>query len=115
MLAEKSLSHGDVIVQARPIGGLRMIDRNEADDKILAVLEGDAVFGSCQDIADIPQALVERLRHYFLTYKQAPGTTATPVTITHAYSRDEAFEVIRRSCADYTQRFGAAHALLRGV
>lgn len=115
VLAEKSLSHGDVIVQARPIGGLRMIDRNEADDKILAVLEGDAVFGTCQDIGDIPTALVERLRHYFLTYKQAPGATAAPVAITHAYSRAEAFEVIRRSCADYQQRFGAAHALLRDI
>ncbi len=41
VLTEKSFSHGDFLLQAIPIGGLRMIDRNQADDKIVAVLKGD--------------------------------------------------------------------------
>lgn len=45
VLTEKTLSHGAVLVRAIPIGGLRMIDGDEVDDKILAVLEGDAVYG----------------------------------------------------------------------
>ena len=72
VLTEKEISHGDILVQAVPIGGLRMIDGNEADDKIIAVLSGDAVFGSFADIAQCPAPLVDRLRHYFLTYKQGP-------------------------------------------
>ena len=72
VLTEKEISHGDILVQAIPIGGLRMIDGREADDKIVAVLSGDAVYGSFRDIAECPAPLVDRLRHYFLTYKQGP-------------------------------------------
>ena len=45
--------------------------------------------------------LVDRLRHYFLTYKQGPDRVGHPVEITHVYGRDEAHEVIRCSQADY--------------
>jgi inorganic pyrophosphatase len=101
VLTEKEISHGDILIQAIPIGGLRMIDGKEADDKIIAALSGDAVFGSIRDIADCPAALVDRLRHYFLTYKQGPDRAAHTVEITHVYGRDEAHDVIRRSAQDY--------------
>jgi inorganic pyrophosphatase len=78
-----------------------MIDGKEADDKIIAVLSGDAVFGSVQDIAQCPAPLVDRLRHYFLTYKHGPDRAAHTVEITHVYGRDEAHEAIRRSAQDY--------------
>src|SRR3990170_4420120 len=52
VLTEKEIPHGDILVRAIPIGGLRMIDGNEADDKIVAVLEGDAVFGGYAEISD---------------------------------------------------------------
>ena len=51
-----------------------MIDRDEADDKIVAVLKGDAAYGHIREMADLPAALVDRLQHYFLTYKRPPGT-----------------------------------------
>ncbi len=105
VLSEKPFSHGDVLVQAVPIGGLRMLDHGEADDKILAVLEGDVAYGGWRDVADVPEPLVARLRHYFLTYKQPPGTADREVDITHVYDRAEAFEVIRRSGEDYRERF----------
>ena len=101
VLTEKEISHGDILVQAIPIGGLRMIDGEEADDKIVAVLSGDASYGSFRDIADCPAPLVDRLRHYFLTYKQGPDRSSHPVEITHVYGRDEAHEVIGRSQEDY--------------
>jgi inorganic pyrophosphatase len=105
VLTEKPISHGDILLQAIPIGGLRMIDGNEADDKIVAVLEGDAVYGGVQDIDSLPASLVDRLRHYFLTYKHGPDRVGHAVEITHVYSRAEAHEVIRRSQEDYRARF----------
>ena len=72
VLTEKNISHGDIIVQARPIGGFRMIDGDEADDKIICVLKGDAAFDIYSDISELPLAFVDRLRHYFLTYKEMP-------------------------------------------
>jgi inorganic pyrophosphatase len=90
-----------------------MIDNKEADDKIVAVLEGDAVFGQLREIYQLPPALVDRLKHYFLTYKQAPDSLQPHrVEITHVYGREEAHEVIRRSRADYDQRYGRLRELL---
>ncbi len=109
VLTERAITHGDVLVEAIPVGGFRMIDGNEADDKIVAVLEGDAAFGDLAEIADVPAALVDRLRHYFLTYKRAPDA-ASPATceIVEIYGRSEAHEIIRRSHADYLELYGDA-------
>jgi inorganic pyrophosphatase len=105
VLTEKEITHGDILVRAIPIGGLRMIDGNEADDKIVAVLQDDAVFGSLSEIREAPAALVDRLRHYFLTYKQGPDRSRRVVDITHVYDRAEAHEAIRRSQQDYAAHF----------
>ena len=108
VLTEKSIGHGDILVQAIPIGGLRMIDNLEADDKIVAVMRDDALYGHLTDIAQCPAMVVDRLRHYFLTYKHAPGSGDHKVEITATYGRDEAYEVIRRSQADYAAAFMGA-------
>ena len=104
ILTEKDITHGDILVYARPIGGFRMIDGNEADDKIIAVLYNDAVYGVFSDIEDCPPIAIERLKHYFLTYKNLPGEKRK-VTIDEVYGKDEAQEVIRRSAADYADAF----------
>ena len=105
VLSERDISHGDILCQAIPIGGLRMIDGNEADDKIIAVLEGDALYGNWLEIDESPADLIERLKHYFLTYKQVPGSGQAKVEITHVYGREEAYEVIRRSQVDYDRSY----------
>ena len=107
VLTEKGNAHGGFLLHARPVGGLRMVDGDEADDKVLAVLEQDLVFGGMQDLSQVPQGLVDRLRHYFLSYKQLPGPTARKVQIAEVYGREEAVEVIRRSIDDYRAKFGA--------
>jgi inorganic pyrophosphatase len=111
VLTEKVIPHGDILLRAKPIGGLSMIDGDEADDKIIAVMEGDAAFGGWQDIADCPPALIERLRHYFLTYKNVPGEPAK-VEITQTYGRDEALAVIDASHEDYQARFADLESML---
>jgi inorganic pyrophosphatase len=110
VLTEKDISHGDIILRAIPIGGLRMIDGDEADDKIIAVLQDDAMYGGWRDLHDAPPALVERLRHYFLTYKQVPGAAPPRVEITHVYDREEAYLAINHSRADYEAHFATLKA-----
>jgi inorganic pyrophosphatase len=105
VLTEKDITHGDILVSARPIGGFRMIDGDEADDKIISVLDNDAVYGEYNDIADCPPVAIERLKHYFLTYKDLPGEKRR-VTIAEVYDREEALEVIRCSMQDYRSSFG---------
>lgn len=106
VLTEKPITHAQILVPALPIGGLRMLDHHEVDDKILAVMKGDAVFGTLTDVSGMPKPLVDRLRHYFLTYKQQPGAPPVAVEITHVYGRGEALEVLAASRDDYRARFG---------
>lgn len=105
VLSEKSFTHGDFVLKARPIGGLRMIDGDEADDKIVAVLESDVAYGELTDIDQVPRGLLDRLRHYFLTYKQLPDQPRQ-VRIAEVYDRAEALEVIRASFDDYREAYG---------
>lgn len=112
VLSERPLSHGDVILEAIPIGGLRMLDNNEVDEKIVAVLKEDALFGSVKDISELPQSLVQRMIHYFLTYKQDPGSRTSTCEITHVYDRTESHQVITDSCNDYDERFVGLAGLL---
>lgn len=106
VLTEKHFTHGDFMLHAIPIGGFRMLDGNEADDKIIAVMQQDAVYGAWNDLKSVPVSTIERLRHYFLTYKDAPGSTTRKSEITHIYGRAEAHDIIRRSQEDYRTRFG---------
>lgn len=105
VLTEREVTHGNIIVNAIPIGGFRMIDGGEADDKIIAVMNKDEVYGQWKDINDLPENVLNRLKHYFLTYKQLPGETPK-CEITHVYGYEEAREVIRRSQVDYENAYG---------
>jgi inorganic pyrophosphatase len=106
VLTEKTLAHGGFLARVRPIGGLRMIDGEEADDKIVAVLESDLAWGHLRELAECPDAITERLKHYFLTYKQLPGEGPRKVKIAEQYDRAEAVEMVRRSLQDYRHEFG---------
>jgi inorganic pyrophosphatase len=82
-----------------------MLDGGEADDKIIAVLKGDQAYGEFNDVSEMPKMVIDRVRHFFLTYKDLDGG-AKNVEITHVYGREEAFEVIKRATADYDAKYG---------
>jgi len=106
VITERNIPHGNLILDAIPVGGFRLIDGEEADDKIIAVMKGDASYGEMSDIREVPKHIVERLSHYFLTYKERPfSDSKREIEITHIYGRDEAKEVINRSIKDYKGRF----------
>ena len=100
VLTEREITHGDLILQAIPIGGFRLIDKGEADDKIIAVLKGDAMYGQYTELGQLPEAVVKRLRHYFLTYKNLPEEPAV-MELANIYGQQEAWEVIQTSVNDY--------------
>jgi inorganic pyrophosphatase len=106
VLCERSISHGDILVHSIPIGGIRMTDKGETDDKIIAVLKDDGVYSSWLDIHDVPQALIDRLKHYFLTYKNIPGEEPRVIEIINVFDKKEAHEVIKKSVMDYQLKFG---------
>ena len=105
VLSERPISKSEILVAARVIGGLQLIDRGEADDKIIAVLQGDYVWGDAKDIADVPPVLVERLEHYFSTYKLVPGE-AQRIRVSGVYGYEHAAQVVQASMEDYRTHFG---------
>jgi inorganic pyrophosphatase len=105
VLSERPIAKSEIILSARVIGGIQLLDGDEADDKIIAVLRGDYVWGEAKDLADVPPVLVERLEHYFATYKLIPGSPArTRVNGTYGY--DHAAAVVEAAMADYQAHFG---------
>jgi len=105
VLSERPITRSEVIVRGRVLGGLQMVDNKEADDKIVAVLDNDLVWGDARDIKDLPEVLIERLQHYFLTYKLVPGE-APSATIEMIYGLDHAVKVVQASIEDYQETYG---------
>lgn len=105
VLTEKDITHGDIIVNAKPIGGFRLLDHNKADDKLIAVLENDAIYGKFTDIDDLPKIVVDRLKHYFTTYKDLPTDSSPRCILVDIYGEEVAKDVIRRSTEDYNDYF----------
>ena len=107
VLSQQRIDRAEVVVPARVVGGIRLLDEGEADDKIVAVLASDTVFDYAQDIKHLPEAVTNRLVHYFATYKmQMTGEQENPMEIVGTYGRAEAHEVITASMADYVDAFG---------
>jgi len=105
VLTDRPIARGEILLEARPIGGLRMVERGEADDKIIAVLLGDPTYGELTELSQLAPAVVDRLRHYFLTYKTIPGEPCT-ITVDPVYDKAMAHAVLRAARADYQEKFG---------
>jgi inorganic pyrophosphatase len=100
VLSEHHIPRGDIIMKASPIGGFCLVDSGEADDKLIATLVGDKVYEGYKDISELPGGIIDRLRHYFLTYKQLPGEP-NKCEITYSYGREGAYDVIGAAVSDY--------------
>jgi inorganic pyrophosphatase len=100
VVSERPIARSEIIIPSRVVGGIQLVDRGEADDKIVAVLEGDLMWSGVNDIADLPKILVERLEHYFSTYKLAPGVD-TQIKVQSVYGLQHARTVVDAAMADY--------------
>ncbi|MBU4538020.1 MAG: inorganic pyrophosphatase [Weeksellaceae bacterium] len=105
VLSSHNIHAGGMLMEAIPIGGFKMIDKGEADDKIVAVMKGDHAFGHFRDVEELPQAEIKRLMHYFLTYKNLPDEPAK-CRIQEVYGAEHAKKVIKASQKDYADKFG---------
>ncbi len=105
VISERPITKSEVILNARVVGGVQMIDHGEADDKVVAVLENDSFWGNVTDISELPAVLVERLRHYFSTYKLIPEEAAQ-FSVERVYDREHAFRVVAAAIEDYDEAYG---------
>src|SRR5690348_15009469 len=113
VISERPITHSEILLRARVLGGLKIIDRGEADDKIVAVLDGDYIWGGARDISDVPAALLERLEHYFSTYKLVPGEPPK-IAVVGRYGYEDAARVITAAIDDYREMIGGMTEEMHG-
>lgn len=106
VLSERAITRSEIIVPARVVGGIQLLDRGEADDKLIAVLEGDLIWSEARDLQDLPTILVERLEHYFSTYKLVPGADVQ-IQVRSVFGADHAAKVVNAAVADYRALIGS--------
>lgn len=106
VVSERPITRAEVIVPARILGGLQVVDdKEEADDKLIAVLANDRIWADAQDIDDLPEAIIARLHHYFSTYKLVPEEDPV-ISIECMYGREHAQRVLTAAMEDYDEQFG---------
>lgn len=105
VVSERPINRSEVVLGARVVGGLQMLDQGEADDKIVAVLVNDNFWGDAETIEDLPARLVERLSHYFSTYKLILGSAPT-ASVERVYAAEQAHRVVRAALEDYDEEYG---------
>jgi inorganic pyrophosphatase len=109
VLSERPINRAEVILEVRVLGGLLMEDGGQADDKIVAVLKDDAIWSEARRLEDLPTRLVERLQHYFQTYKMKPGDSPS-VAVRQVYGVDRARQVVQAALEDYGRAYPGSAA-----
>ena len=89
ILSERPISRGGVLLKGTVIGGIPTIDGGHADDKIIAILMNDPFWQMIHDLSDLPSAIVDRLHHYFSSYKTMPDKTSE-IKVGKPYGRQHA-------------------------
>lgn len=86
------------LIPSKVIGVMQMVDRGEADDKIIAVAEQDPSVSDINDVKDLPDHLRAELKHFFENYKTLENKK---VVVDEFLSREEAFRIIETSITFY--------------
>ena len=91
------------LVEARVIGVMRMRDRNETDDKILAVAQHDVSMRNIQTLSDLPDYIMAEVRRFFEDYKKLEQRS--DVVVEEILDIEQARKIIDESVTGYQQHF----------
>ncbi|MDO8565890.1 MAG: inorganic diphosphatase [Candidatus Moranbacteria bacterium] len=91
-----------ILVEARPVAVMRMIDGGEGDDKIIAVPKSDSRWEDVQDLADINKHTIKEIQHFLETYKSIEGKS---VVISGVEGREQALEAVKKGLQMYQDKY----------
>lgn len=101
LLATYPLAPG-ILVEARPVGIMNMVDCGDSDDKIIAVPKSDPRFDEITDLGDVNPHTLKEMRHFFETYKVIDGKK---VVVKGFKKKKDALVAIRRGLRMYREKF----------
>lgn len=91
-----------VLVRCKPIGVVKMIDEEAADEKIISVCVNDPSMSGYNDISELPPHILDEIKHFFIVYKQLENKTTF---VTEIDGVDEAKRVIQASIDAYNDLY----------
>jgi inorganic pyrophosphatase len=91
------------IVEAKIIGVMRMLDNNEADDKLIAVASGDPSVNHYNDISELPPHFISEMKNFFEDYKKLENKT---VVVEDFQGKEIAQKILMDSIVLYEKTFG---------
>ena len=105
VVSERPINRSEIFLNAVVVGVLQILDHGEADDKIIAVLENDHIYGHIRTLDELPNVIVERLKHYFRTYKMVEGQEPD-IEIIGSFGAEKAKKIVNAAIDDYNDAFG---------
>lgn len=91
-----------ILVEARPVAVMHMIDGGDGDDKVIAVPKNDPRWEDVKDLADVNKHTIKEIQHFFETYKTIDGKS---VQITGVEGREAAYEAVKKGLQMYQDKF----------
>jgi inorganic pyrophosphatase len=96
-----------ILVKARPVAVMDMVDSDESDYKVIAVPVDDKRFSDIHDLENVNKHSIKEYIHFFETYKALKGDAKATVEIKGVYGKKEAIEAVQKSIALYNDKFKA--------
>ena len=90
------------LVQCKPIGVMKMIDGDAADEKIIAVPIKDPSRAHYNDIWQLPEHTMEELKHFFTVYKELENKRTF---VNEILGREKAMKIISECMENYKRVF----------
>jgi len=92
-----------VLVRARPVAIMEMIDGGESDSKIIAVPTKDPRWNDVKDLADINKHTVKEIEHFYSTYKKLQDKV---VEVKGFKDKKAAVEAFNKGIKSYNKKYG---------
>lgn len=90
------------LLDARPVGVMRMIDSGESDDKLICVPKDDPRFADVKDVNDLNEHTLKEIQDFLENYKNLQGKK---VEIKGVEGADAAKEVVKKGMEMYKEKF----------
>ncbi len=97
--------HPGILVKARPVALMKLIDDGESDYKIIAVPVDDRRWEDVKDLEDLNKHTLREFKHYWEIIKQLKSKPSTGI-IEDFGNKKEAIDAIYRSMELYKEKFG---------
>lgn len=94
--------HPGILVEARPVGIMKMIDGGDSDDKIISVPKDDPRWDNVKDIKDVNPYTLKEIKHFFETYKVIENKK---VEVGSFSGKDKAEQAIKKALKMYKDKF----------